>query len=101
MAHVTQTFCDECGSDITTGQGRMWRLAVMSEVIGMAEGTTPLHDAGAVLPMQHFCNEKCLAEWAAAVDDRKVSAQVDFEHAQALAQAEAEAKVRGDAEENA
>lgn len=100
MAHVTQTRCDDCGKDITKGAGRMWRLVVMSEVIGMLDGPAPQrHDAGAILPQQHFCDEACLAHWATAAAARKAQAEVNFVDAQLKAKAEAAAQVRGDGEE--
>lgn len=94
MAQRQTTICDQCDADITQGNGRQWRLMVVSEVIGMKPGSAPRQDAGTILQPQHFCDEKCLQAWAATQAAAKDQAQDQFEAQQQAAADAAAAKER-------
>lgn len=92
MTQQVQTTCDCCAKDITRGVGRMWRMDLSMVTIGLAAGTTPRHDVGAILPVLHFCDEHCLAAWATKAAADKDTAEAAYVVKQAQRKAEEEAK---------
>lgn len=79
MAQDQITYCDSdiCGKDITKGDGRNWRLDIYPVVISM-QGE-PKHDATTPPQAKHFCDEKCLADWATPAAKEKAEDEAQFQ----------------------
>lgn len=95
---VTQTVsCDapNCGKDITKGNGRMWRMQAYSQVIQMDPASTPRGDAGDMVPLLHFCDNRCLANWSTASANAADTAQAEYVTAQAAKAAAAAVPLPG------
>lgn len=106
MAHATVCTCDQCGKDITQGDGRHWMLIVQTQQINRRPDSTPRWNGHRSLTQKHFCDPICLAAWAAKVVVEDEAGQKEYDAVQkaaaaAATKAEAESANRPKAGNNA